>query len=406
MAELKARTVTPPVAEGRFAFSILVPIDWQQPEVPTDAPDFTNATAMMGLSIFVSQNPNVPILLTISGRPGYEDGAVMQWAKYIVQSQEMTIKTCMPVRLAAHEGIEITCTQEADPNIGEMTILAVFVEDGGNLFLVTTMAPTKIYAEFEPDFARMRESFTLLAPQGSTKPLVEGGPVPAPREKKEEKPKAEKKAAPKKPSKQESQKPPAPTTAESEPAPENTGPDFRPFILDDATALDENDTINARFRDTGNGLVVRVQQTNPERGYAVIGSGALEALFAVPLGWHVVDDGRRTLIFDRQNVGQVNLTYINIDGQSPDDIFTAIIQDLARENPNVEHRVLDLGGNPSLGVRNLVINGEALQQCYMLVRHPHKENVAVKVRVTADENNIPKLLDMTGEMLKYIQFMK
>jgi hypothetical protein len=179
-----------------------------------------------------------------------------------------------------------------------------------------------------------------------------------------------------------------------------------PYVLNDPGALDPDDAINARFRDAGAGLVPNVQQVNNDRGYAVIGSGALEALFAIPLGWHAVDDGRRTLIFDKDNAAQVNLNLITIDGQSPDQIFTAILQDLAKESPNVEHRVLDLEGNPGMAVRNLVIDGENLQQCYVLLRHLHNENLAVKVRVTADETTLPKALDMTGEIIKYIQFLK
>jgi hypothetical protein len=366
-----------------------VPADWQQPDVPEDQTDFSNPTAMKGLSVFVSNNPTVPILLTISGRPGYEDGAVMQWGMYIVQNQGLAIKTCMPVRLEAHEAIEITCTQEADPEIGEMTIKGVFLEDGGNFFIVTTMAPTKLFAEFEPDFAKMRHSFRLLQAQGSTKPLVEGGPVP-------------KTASGAVTLPSTGAGPAAPKAPTVDPA----GPDLTPYVLNDPAALDSEDEINKRFRDNGAGLVPNVQHVNHQRGYAVIGSSALEALFAIPLGWHAVDDGRRTLLFDKDNVAQVNLNPMAIDGQSPDQIFTAILQDLAKESPDVEHRVLDLEGNPGLAIRNLVIDGQQLQQCYILMRHPHNDNVAIKVRVTSDEENIARALNMTGEIVKYIQFLQ
>jgi len=125
----------------------------------------------------------------------------------------------------------------------------------------------------------------------------------------------------------------------------------------------------------------------------------------IPAGWHAVDDGKRALIFDSGNNVQVNFTLIEIAGRSPPDIFNEALEDLRTTSPALEHREFEVEGYYAMQVRNVIIDGELLEQAYLLRRHPAREKVALKIRVTASGENLGRAMDMTGVMAGGMQFM-
>jgi len=247
----------------------------------------------------------------------------------------------------------------------------------------------------------MVDSFSLLSPQGPTRAIIPGQPFP---------PRATfsdtgKPATPAKPSATTKSAPRAVTKETPPPAHgvSPSGPDLRPFALDNAKALDPEEPINKRFREAGAGLVPNILAQDEQR--VVIGLGSLEAAVPVPNGWHVVDDGRRALIFDAGNNVQVSLNLLEIAGRSPADIFNESLDDLRKESPDLQHREFEVGGFQAMQVRNVIIDGTTLQQAYLLRQHPQKEHLAMKIRVTATEDNLSRAMDMVGTMMEGIQFM-
>lgn len=385
-SEMKRIEVKPPVE--RLAFSIRVPVDFQQVPLPEETQDFSNPAAMMPLGVFMA-NYGV-VLCTVAARPAFDDGSVMDWAMYLCgQQQGFQMKKLMPERRWGTQVVEAEATQPSEA--GEMTVRAIFFEDGGRLFNVGAMAPSAIWPSVKETLEAMLASFALAHVEGPTRPIATGTPLPA---------KAifeieGEAAAPAVPSMPEPQRPPLV---------EASGlPDLAAYALADNEALDLEDEINARFREAGAGLVPNVVQRDEAKRCVLVGAGAIETLLPVPAGWHVVDDGRRTLVFDRGNRVQVNFNAFRIEGQSPSQIFTEILEGLAKESPGVEHRVLEIDGMNAMQVRNLVIDGEPLQQAYLLKQLDGERGL--KVRITAAEEDLPRAADMTGEMLKGMRWV-
>jgi hypothetical protein len=364
----------------QLAFSMLVPDDFRQIPIPPETPDFSDGVTMMPVAVFMAGYGAV--LASVAARPLAEsDQSLMDVAMRLANHQIATaggkLRQLMPVQKWGTTVIQIEASQPSE--VGEMIIRAAFLEDGGTIFNIAMMAPTALWGSVEKTLTEMIDSFSLLAASGPTRGLAPGQSPPA-RPTFTDLPQA---------------------SAENQPA-ASEWPDLRPFALEDPRALDPEETINARFRDAGAGLVPNTLAAS--EGCIVVGLGALRAALPIPAGWHAVDDGRRALIFDKGNNVQVNLNLLEIAGRSPADIFNEILDDLRTNSPDLQHREFEVEGHNAMQVRNLLIDGESLQQAYLLRRHPTAENLALKVRVTASEENLPRAMDMTGLMLGGMRF--
>jgi hypothetical protein len=173
-------------------------------------------------------------------------------------------------------------------------------------------------------------------------------------------------------------------------------------LAEDAATLDPDHVINARLRDAGAGLVPRVLRIDADEQYAVVGAGAIEATFHVPFGWHVIDDGRRTLVFDTVGGVQINLNLRPSPSHEITSLLQAIGDELARENPQALFMKLELMGMPCLAVRDLLIDGETLDQAY-LARPSHREDLALVCRVTSDRSNMTRAVDTAEVILRSLE---
>lgn len=144
-------------------------------------------------------------------------------------------------------------------------------------------------------------------------------------------------------------------------------------LADDTSTLDPEHLINARGRDAGAGLVPRELREVPEEKYAIVGAAAIESMFHVPFGWHVIDDGTRTLVFDPNGGVQTNLNL----RQAHTDELTALLEGigdaLARDNPKALFLRLTFRRMPCLAIRDLPIDSELLDQAYM-ARPSHRSD--------------------------------
>ena len=173
-------------------------------------------------------------------------------------------------------------------------------------------------------------------------------------------------------------------------------------LADDASSLDPENPINANIRDSGSGLVPNVHEIDPSEKSATVGAGAIMALIKVPFGWHVIDDGKRTLIFNASGEVQVNLNLYQPEGADPEETLDLILAEMEEHHPDLQHIRLELEGMPCLGLRNIYEGGELLEQAYLI--RPAYNGLMLKTRVTADPEWMTRAMNMAGLVLQSIQY--
>ena len=311
---------------------------------------------------------------------------------------------------------------------------SVFLEDGRRLFNIGTLAPEAIWPSVEADFDRLLGSFALEDVQGITtaplrlmtsEPSIDlsaAAPPPASgsdlhattsntapdRGALETVPSETVEPQTTEPNDDLAAGPSAPDAeatpnwlagADDRAASPNDQP-TRPAdvaLADDASSLDEDNAMNARLRDNGAGLVPRVLRVSAQEKYAVIGAGAIEATFHAPFGWHVIDDGKRTLVFDAGGAIQINLNLRPTPLGGERELLATVAQSLAEENPQAQFLTFELMDSPCLAARDLRIDGETLDQAYFF-RPSHRDGLTLVCRVTADRDNITRAMN-TAEVI-------
>ncbi|MEZ0263845.1 MAG: hypothetical protein ACAI43_03890 [Phycisphaerae bacterium] len=376
-------TITPPIAH--LEFQMLVPPGWAPSDMPEQSPDFSEPKAFLGLAVYVL-NPLFGIV-AVTARPAYEDGTVIDWIRYLAREEKFEVETCEPFAVGPHKGVSVLATQAQEA--GTMRLRAAVFEDGGSMYVVTGMAPVENWLGAQGMIDLMIGSIRLTKPKGPTARLSPDDKAP--------------------PAGPVAEAPPAPVAAE---APSSTSPaapkagapagdaSYAPFALAaDAKSLDPEHPTNVNLRDNGAGLTPNVLRADAARRVAFVGAGAVEAIVPVPFGWHAIDDGRRTLLFDPVNDVQVNLNLLDAAGRSPEDLFDEILTDIAQENPDALFNRMKLDGLPAMVVRDLVIDGAKLQQAYILKPLTHRDGFYLKVRATVSN---PEQITRVGDYLERI----
>jgi hypothetical protein len=265
----------------------------------------------------------------------------MEW---LCQKQGISIDAPQRVERSGLAGLE--CTGRQNSEAGPMRMRIRFLEDGRRLFTVTCMAPEEIWAGVEAVFTTMMESFRLDQVHGATAAL----------------------------------EPPATASEESTEACDVA-------LAEDAGSFDAEHPMNARLRDQGAGLVPRLLKVNNREKYAVVAAGAVESIFHVPFGWHVIDDGRRTLIFDARGRIQINLDLRQTGHGGIHALMERIEHELTTQQPGIAHVHFHAAGLECLAFRGLQVGAEVLDQTYLL-RSSHRDGMALVARVTAHENDM------------------
>jgi len=184
----------------------------------------------------------------------------------------------------------------------------------------------------------------------------------------------------------------------------NPPPDFRPHALaPDATTLDPDHPVNANLRDRGIGLVPNRVSIDLERGCATLAPAALVAFVCVPLGWHVIDDGRRTLLLDPGGAVQVNLSRIATPSDGVVGVLDAIEAEARASYPSPEFMRISEGRISALGVRGIADGGEPIEQYHLLLPVPGAEAV-VRARVTSTPARSPQACNLAQLILECIEF--
>lgn len=369
-----------PEGYDALAFSCEMPADWVRMPFPAEETDFSNPALFAPL--FMVSAPYAAVFFTIAARPKYDDGSVQDWAQFLSAENNMNVERVQEARIGRCPCVLSDATIESEA--GVMRSRSVFLEDGGRLFTIGALAPDPIWASVEPMLARMIGSFRLSDVHGLTAPPM--------REMRADQAIDLTSSADADVDMAETAAPTAAATpatdAASQPDSEEASSEMPDVALAiDPSSLDPENAMNARLRDSGAGLTPRVLEVDLKRKLATVGLGAIEAVVRVPLGWHVIDDGKRALVFDAPGKMQINF---NLRPGGPDDhigILTGIGDELAAANPNAEFMKLTIAGMPCLAIRDLPVDGELLQQAY-LVRASRRDELALVCRVTSDDDNM------------------
>ncbi len=232
------------------------------------------------------------------------------------------------------------------------------------------------------------DSFTLTTPRGSRFALT---PTPAT---------------------MEEGSPPTPTATEESPAPAKaaetaTKParvDFASFALADSDAsLNDDHPVNANLRNRGAGLVPNVVATDDMEKFAIVAAGSIRAQFRVPFGWHVIDDGRRVLIFEPRNEIQINLHLLAREGRNNQAVLDDLEAEARASYPTPEFMRMREGQIEVLGVRGIADGDQTLEQYHML--HPTRQkHLVLRARVTTVPSRNADGLNLAELMLKSMDF--
>lgn len=392
--------VAPPQHAG-LTCRFLKPADFQIADLPPAEPDF--AASPQFLPLAVALTPIGPMVFTVAARPSFSDGAVSQWLDYICRDENYPHTTITEIRLGPLVGVTCDATQQADSVTMKMRL--ILIEDDGRLFQLSAMAPEAFWTSALEKMGPMLASFELRETRGTKVALFpdQSAPTAPAQEKPAAKP-ARKEAAGEKPAATKKKKQTAAAAAPAaEPAPtltaKFTADELAAMALaDDASTLDPEHAFNVNLRNRGAGLVPRVVSTDLPGKSATVAAGAVQGFFRVPLGWHVIDDGKRTLIFDAAGKVQVNLSQRRSEGVSATAYARACLDQYLATQPDLPIAEFVIDGIAAAGIRGVMIDGEKLDQAFF-VRDLGRAGLLLVARATGAEADSKRALDLAGDIM-------
>ncbi|MEO6244133.1 MAG: hypothetical protein ABIQ12_01750 [Opitutaceae bacterium] len=379
--------VVAPPAHAGLTCRFLKPAEFTIADLPAETPDFANSAQFMPLAVAMS--PYGPMVFTVAARPAFGDGTVSQWLDYICTQESYPHSTATETRIGRLPAVTCDATQQADDG-STMKMRFVLLEDGGRLFQMSAMAPDAFWSAALDKMAPMLASLELREARGTQISLFPGCPPPPPESPAEP---VDQHAV--QPAKKSAPKP----AAKKEPTALMTSAEVAAIALaDDASSLDEETPMNARLRNSGAGLVPRVASVDLAEKSARVAACAVQGIFRVPLGWHVIDDGKRTLVFDAGGKIQISLSQRLHEGASAKDFARSCLDQYLATQPDLPVAAFEIDGIAAAGVRGATIDGETLDQCFF-VRDLGREGLLLVARATAQEADSKRGLDLAGDIM-------
>ncbi|MEZ6037543.1 MAG: hypothetical protein R3F29_08685 [Planctomycetota bacterium] len=383
--DLAMRVFPPRVAD--LGFCVELPADWVAHDLPPELPDFSVTTAFAPLSLVAA--PHAALVFAVAARPAFEDGTLDDWVGYLLGHEGLTPSVLERGALAGVAARIGEATQDSE--LGPMRVRFAFFEDGGRLVNVTLSAPAMLADAVAGVWAAILRSLRLAMPRGS-RFAIEAEPVVASAA-----------AAPIEPEPRVEVEVEAEEAAATPVEPvERTFAEFA--LADDTAALDPEHATNRNLRDRGVGLVPRVHTTDDAARCATVASGAIVATFPVPYGWHVIDDGRRALVFEPTGRVQLHLSRLDREGRDDDGMLDAIEQQMRHDYPAPEFVRVAFGPITALGARGIADGEQPLEQYHMLLQCPSSEQV-LRARVTATPETARDACDLAELVLLGCRFL-
>ena len=395
-----------PARIADLGFSVRLPRDWITHELPDEELDFSNPTRFVPLAVVTA--PHAAIVVVFAARPAYDDGTLHDWAHYLLGESGLTPRAVGAHTVAGVPAVVGEATQESE--LGPMIVRFAFLEDGGRLVNLTFTTPELLDSAVRAVWFTVLESFALADPrsatgaahrdamrQGDTEEVqdVEGAvdvgnavdfrSAEDAEDAEAEHPRAllvfddvlEDEVA----EVDDEQEGPSAGMADypvDEPAPAIG--DFA--LADDTASLEREHPINASLRDGGVGLVPNVSSRSDRERRATVAVAALDAELDVPYGWHVVDDGRRTLLFEPEGEVQINFDFLTREGRDDDALLDALEAEARASYAAPDFARLDDGDVFGVGVHDIHDGEQPLEQFHLL-RRGYDAPRELRARVTA-----------------------
>ena len=397
-----SRTFDARVAE--LGFTLPLPPDWISHELPSEEPDFGNPTLLVPLAVVTA--PHSALIFAIAARPAYEDGSLHDWARYLLEHNGLTPRTLGIHAVGTLPAIVGEAVQPSD--MGPMVVRFAFCEDGRRLLNLTLTAPEMLAGTVQGLWFEILSQFVLTTPRGPTVPVMSGTPVgnvEAP-----ESPAAavaaakaaalveEARAAAAKAAAQIGQVPvESPITRSRSPDAPTT---FRSHALADSPAtLDPEHPINANLRERGIGLTPNLLAVDAADCRATLGSGALGSVMDVPFGWHVLDDGARTLLLDPSNEVQIHIELVPRDDRDNGTILDAYESEAMDAYPSPRFARHTEGEIFGLAVSGIHTGNEAIEQVH-LFRELRPDGMMIRARITSTPGRVDASTNLAEQILR------
>jgi hypothetical protein len=98
------------------------------------------------------------MILTIASRPAYDTGSPAQWLPYLCRQLGFEPRNTTPITVPGQCSIA-SCHASQATSRGRMSMRLAILEDRGHWVLLTVMSVASHWAEVEPAFLRMLETF-------------------------------------------------------------------------------------------------------------------------------------------------------------------------------------------------------------------------------------------------------
>lgn len=123
-------------------------------------------------------------------------------------------------------------------------------------------------------------------------------------------------------------------------------------LAGDGESLEAGHAVNRRAKTQGLGTAAQVEEIDTDEKFAVVRSAALKATIEVPLGWHVTDDGARTLVFDADQFIRLQLDQREAT-HGPKALLQEVLAARKARQPDVKAQLMDnADGSALLIVQN------------------------------------------------------
>lgn len=162
-----------------LGFAVDLPSGWVPHPLPDAELNFEDPLFMVGLSVITA--PHSALVFAVAARPAYDNGAVSDWAHYLVAQAGLSLRAQGEGRLGSLPALlgEAVLQSEAGP----MLVRYAFAEDGGRLLNVTLTAPLMLAGAVRDVWTRAHETFRLDDARGATvpvrPPVRDAAPAPA-----------------------------------------------------------------------------------------------------------------------------------------------------------------------------------------------------------------------------------
>ncbi len=366
-------------APAGLDFAVECPTDWVGVPIPAETTTFDDVLTFAPVGVLMA--PYAAIVFSVAGRPIYGDGTLSQWLEYVARERGHDPGPIEQQAIGSVQGVGCWGFQDADGT--PMRVRLSFFADGERLVHIACMAPNDLWATVAPTFEHMLATFALQSPQGGKVALApEGTVLPA-----------------------STMAVPKATSAAQGPLPMPSEAPVLAATVALATTMDSFDAehpLNARLRDNGAGLVPNVLDYHEQEHWATLAPAALRGTLRVPFGWHVVDDGKRTLVFDAAGHTQISLQLLRGLGRSPAELLAEKVPELQREWPAMQHVRTRVGGCECLCVRGGTVNGASIEQAYLLREAP--DAMVLQTRVTSSPEHFRRACDVAEVLLANLCF--